>query len=150
MKTKLAVIISLLLTVILLCPVWAEPNEPKQTQEPIVIELPQPRTEGGMPLMQALKQRKTSREFSDEKLPMQVLSNMLWAACGVNRPDGKRTAPTAMNQQQIDVYVSLEEGLYFYDAALNTLKLVLKEDIREATGPQPFVKGAPVNLVFVC
>ena len=113
------------------------------------IELPKPQMEGGKPLMQALKDRKTSREFSSEKLPLQVLSNMLWAANGVNRPDGKRTAPTAMNKQEIDVYVAMAEGLYLYDAKANTLVGVVAEDIRAATGKQPFVKDAPVNLVFV-
>ncbi len=134
----------------LACTVWAEPNEPN-TAQPLLktIELPKPQTEGGMPLMQALKERKTSREYAPDRLSEQVLSNLLWAACGINRPDGKRTAPTAMNLQEIEVYVALEEGLYFYDAAAHSLKMILKEDIREATGPQPFVKDAPVNLVFV-
>jgi nitroreductase len=113
------------------------------------IELPKPQMEGGKPLMAALKDRKTSREFSTEKLPLQVLSNMLWAANGINRPDGKRTAPTAMNKQEIDIYVALEQGLYLYDAKANTLVPVLAEDVRAATGKQPFVKDAPVNLVFV-
>jgi len=117
--------------------------------EPKPIELPKPQMEGGKPLMQALKDRKTLREFSSEKLPMQVLSNMLWAADGINRPDGKRTAPTAMNKQEIDVYIALEQGLYLYDAKANTLVPVLMEDVRAATGKQPFVKDAPVNLVFV-
>jgi nitroreductase len=118
-------------------------------QELKPIELPKPQMEGGKPLMQALKERKTSREFSSEKLPPQVLSNMLWAANGINRPDGKRTAPTARNKQEIDVYVALEQGLYLYDAKANILVPVLAEDVRAATGKQPFVKDAPVNLVFV-
>jgi SagB-type dehydrogenase family enzyme len=113
------------------------------------IELPKPKMEGGKPLMEVLKERKSSREFSDEKLPLQILSNMLWAANGINRPDGKRTAPTAMNKQEIDVYVAMAEGLYLYDAKENKLVAVLAGDIREATGKQPFVKNAPVNLVFV-
>jgi nitroreductase len=114
-----------------------------------IIELPKPQTEGGKPLMQALKERKTSREFSSEKLSMQVLSNMLWAANGINRPDGKRTAPTAMNKQEIDVYVALEDGLYLYDAGLNKLVGIVAGDIRGETGKQPFVKDAPVNLIYV-
>ena len=113
------------------------------------IQLLKPQTDGGMPLMQALKARSSSRSFSDKKLPLQVLSNMLWAAWGINRPDGKRTAPSAMNLQEIDVYVALEEGLYLYDARANILKPVLAEDIRAATGGQPFVKDAPVNLIYV-
>ena len=95
------------------------------------------------------KERKTSREFSSEKLPLQVLSNLLWAADGINRPDGKRTAPTAMNKLEIDVYVAMADGLYLYDPKENKLVAVLAGDIRAATGKQPFVKDAPVNLVFV-
>jgi SagB-type dehydrogenase family enzyme len=117
---------------------------------PKAIGLLKPQMDGGKPLMQALKERKTSREFSSEKLPLQTLSNMLWAANGINRPDSKKhTAPTAMNCQEIDIYVALADGLYLYDANSNTLQPVLAEDIRAATGPQPFVKDAPVNLVFV-
>jgi len=79
-----------------------------------------------------------------------VLSNLLWAAFGINRPDsGKRTAPTAMNMQEIDIYVATADGLYLYNAKENALEPILSEDIRAATGPQPFVKDAPVNLVFV-
>jgi len=113
------------------------------------IELLKPQTDGGKPLMQVLKARKSSREFSNEKLPLQVLSNMLWAAWGINRPDGKRTAPSAMNLQEIDVYVALAEGLYLYDAKENIFKPVLSKDIRAMTGGQPFVKDAPVNLIYV-
>jgi SagB-type dehydrogenase family enzyme len=100
--------------------------------------------------MQALKERQTIRDYAAEKLPPQILSNLLWAAFGINRPEsGKRTAPSAVNWQEIDIYVALEEGLYLYDAKANELKPVLAQDIRGATGPQPFVAGAPVNLVFV-
>jgi SagB-type dehydrogenase family enzyme len=117
---------------------------------PKAIGLLKPQMDGGKPLMQALKERKTSREFSSEKLPLQTLSNMLWAANGINRPDSKKhTAPTAMNCQEIDIYVALADGLYLYDANSNILQPILAEDIRAATGPQPFVKDAPVNLVFV-
>ncbi|MDD4856741.1 MAG: SagB/ThcOx family dehydrogenase [Candidatus Krumholzibacteria bacterium] len=114
------------------------------------VQLPEPQMEGGKTLMQALKARCTTREFSTEALSAQELSNLLWAACGVNRPDkGLRTAPTAMDKQEIDVYVALADGLYLYDAKANALDLVLAQDLREATGKQPFVKDAPVNLVFV-
>jgi SagB-type dehydrogenase family enzyme len=114
------------------------------------IQLPAPQMTGGKPLMEALKARCTQREFSSEALPPQELSNLLWAACGINRPDkGLRTAPTAMNKQEIDVYVALAEGLYLYDAKANALNLVVEQDLREATGKQPFVKDAPVNLVYV-
>ena len=90
------------------------------------------------------------RAFSTDKLPMQVLSNMLWAAFGVNRPEsGKRTAPSAMNWQEIDIYVASADGLYLYDAKAHTLKPVLAQDIRAMTGRQPFVQEAPVNLIYV-
>jgi nitroreductase len=114
------------------------------------IQLPKPQMEGGKPLMQALKERKSSRAFSSEKLPAQVLANMLWAAFGINRPDsGHRTAPSAMNRQEIDIYVATADGLYLYDAKTNALQPVLAEDIRASTGMQPFVTNAPVNLVYV-
>jgi hypothetical protein len=71
-----------------------------------VIKLPAPKTEGGMPLMQALKERHSSREFSSEKLPLTTLSNLLWAAWGINRPDGHHTAPSARNFQEMDVYAA--------------------------------------------
>lgn len=118
-------------------------------QESAAVELPKPRTEGGRPLMQVLKDRKSSRSFGSKPLEMQTLSDLLWAACGVNRPDGKRTAPTAVNWQEIDVYVALQDGLYLFDAKAHALKLVKKEDVRALTGTQGFVRDAPVNLVFV-
>lgn len=119
-------------------------------QELKPIQLPKPQTDGGKPLMQALKDRKSSREFSTEKLPPQVLANLLWAACGVNRPDGHRTAPSAMNWQEIDVYVATADGLFLYDYKGNTLQPVLAQDIRAKTTPnQAFVTNAPVNLVYV-
>src|SRR5512137_8809 len=100
--------------------------------------------------MQALKARQTSREFGTEtKLPMQVLANLLWAADGVSRPDGKRTAPSAVNWQNIDIYLATAEGLYLYDAPRNALKVVLMEDVRAATGQQEFVKSVPLNLIYV-
>ncbi len=114
------------------------------------VQLPKPRMTGGKPLMQVLKERKSSRTFSSRKLSMQVLSNLLWAANGINRPaEGKRTAPSAMNKQPIDVYVSLAEGLYLYDAGSNRLLPVLARDIRALTGAQSYVKDAAVNLVYV-
>ena len=118
-------------------------------ESPSPIHLPKPDTSGGKPLMQVLKERRTSRSFSGEKLPTQILGNLLWAAFGINRPDGHRTAPSAMNWQEIDIYVALEEGLFLYDAPSHTLNRVLGEDIREKTGTQAFVKDAPVNLVYV-
>jgi hypothetical protein len=100
--------------------------------------------------MQLLKDRKSSREFSSQKLPLQLLSNLLWAASGVNRPEsGRRTAPTAANWQKIDIYVATADGLYLYDAKSHLLKPILAEDIRASTGRQPFVKDAALNLIYV-
>ena len=114
------------------------------------IKLPAPRMTGGMPLMQALAARSTSRDFSDKDLPLQVLSNLLWAADGINRPDsGKRTAPSANNVQNIDVYAALKSGLYLYDAKDKVLKAVLAEDVRSATGSQEFVKTVPLDVIYV-
>ncbi len=118
-------------------------------QELKPIKLLEPQTTGGKPLMQALKDRHSSREFSNEKLPPQVLSNLLWAAFGVNRPSGQRTAPSAVNWQDIDIYVAIEAGLYLYDAKANMLNPVLAEDIRGLTGMQPFPKTVPVDLIYV-
>jgi len=114
------------------------------------IPLPAPTMEGGKPLMEALRDRHTSRRFSDRPLHLDVLGNLLWAAFGVNRPDeGKRTAPSAWNQQEIDIYVATAHGLYLYDARAHALDLILDEDIRPMTGTQPFVGTAPINLVYV-
>jgi SagB-type dehydrogenase family enzyme len=119
-------------------------------QEPKEIKLLTPQTEGGRPLMQVLKERQSSREFSAEKLPLQMLSNLLWAADGVNRPDsGKRTAPSAMNWQNIDIYVATADGLYLYNALEHKLTVILSEDVRAATGKQDFVKDVPLNLIYV-
>ncbi len=113
------------------------------------IQLPAPTTEGGMPLMQALKERKSGREFSSKKLPIETLSNLLWAAWGINRPDGHRTAPSARNMQEIDVYVALSEGLFLYESKNHQLKRIIGEDIRAATGNNEYVKDAALNLVYV-
>ena len=118
--------------------------------EPTDIALPLPRTEGGMPLMQALKERQTSRAFSTKPLPDQTLSDLLWAAWGVNRPEsGKRTAPSARNWQEVEVYAVKEQGAYLYDAKANTLRAVAGGDLRKLTGPQAFVGPTPLNLVYV-
>lgn len=114
------------------------------------IELPEPETQGGMPLMEALKQRQSQRSYSSEPLSMQRLSNLLWAANGINRPEsGKTTAPSAQNRQIIDIYVAKADGLYLYNAKENSLEPVSGQDIRAVTGRQSFVKEAPVNLVYV-
>ena len=114
-----------------------------------VVKLPAPKTEGGMPLMKALKERKSGREFSSQKLPLPVLSNLLWAAWGINRPDGHHTAPSARNAQEIDVYVAMSDGLFLYQPKENQLQKISADDIRAATGMNDYVKDAAVNLVYV-
>ncbi len=118
-------------------------------QELKPIALPAPQKTGGMPLMEALNARRTSREFSAKPIPLQTLSNLLWAGFGVNREDGRRTAPSAMNWQEIDIYVFLAEGVYVYQASDNLLKPVAAGDLRALTGTQAFTKTAPLNLVYV-
>jgi len=113
------------------------------------VQLPQPQTEGGRPLMQVLRERKSSREFGPGALSPQTLSNLLWAAFGINRPDGRRTAPSAMNWQEVSIYVATGAGVYIYDAKANALQPVLAGDFRAATGTQSFVKDAAVNLIYV-
>ena len=112
--------------------------------------LPAANTTGGSPLMQALAQRQSQREFDPAPLPLQMLSDLLWAAAGINRPElAGRTAPSAMNAQEVDVYVALPEGLYRYAAPTQTLHLVSATDVRRVTGYQDFVDTAPLDLVLV-
>jgi nitroreductase len=114
------------------------------------VSLPAPQMDGGKPLMQALKLRATARAFAPDPLPPQTLANLLWAAWGINRPqEGKRTAPSARNWQEIDVLVVNATGAYLYDAAGNALKPLVAGDFRALTGTQDFVKDAPVTLVLV-
>lgn len=114
------------------------------------IKLPAPQTTGGKPLMEVLMQRKSTRSFTEQELSMQELSNLLWAGCGISRPEsGKRTAPSAMNWQEVSIYVSLQRGVFLYDEKANALIPVLLEDIRAKTGQQDFVATAPVNLIYV-
>jgi SagB-type dehydrogenase family enzyme len=105
---------------------------------------------GGMPLMQALKARHSTREFASKALPPHMLSNLLWAASGVNRPEtGQRTAPSAHDWREIDVYVTTADGAYRYDPPTHTLIKVVAGDIRPLAGVQDFVATAPLNLVYV-
>lgn len=119
-------------------------------QEVSSVVLPPPQTTGGMPLMQALHERQSRREFAPTPLPAQTLSNLLWAAWGVNRSDsGKRTAPSAMNRQEMDVYVVRADGAFRYEPQAHRLLPVAPGDVRARTGTQSFVRTAPVNLVYV-
>lgn len=112
--------------------------------------LPPPRVGGGLPLMQALQRRRSQRAFASQALPEPVLADLLWAACGVNRPqsDG-RTAPRALALQAIDVYVALPAGLCLYDPAGHRLHLTVPRDLRALTGNQDFPAVAALDLVFV-
>jgi len=119
-------------------------------QDEKIIKMPPPQTEIGKPLMKALQLRHSDREFSSKLISLQELSNLIWAADGINRPEtGKRTAPSAMNKQEVDVYLAMQDGLYIYMPKEHSLKLVLKEDIRALAGKQDFVKDAPLNLIYV-
>jgi SagB-type dehydrogenase family enzyme len=98
--------------------------------------------------MQALSERKSAREFQEKELPDEVLSNLLWAANGFNRED-KRTAPTANNRQELELYLVMKSGIYFYNAREHRLALVKKGDYRKSAGTQTYVANAPVNILFV-
>ncbi len=113
------------------------------------IVLPPPQTTGTVSLLQALRARRSTREFSSRPLPLDVLSTLLWSAFGVNRPDsGGRTAPSAHNWQEIEVFAALPDGAYRYAAREHALHLVAAGDLRAATGLQDFVGTAPLNLVY--
>jgi nitroreductase len=130
---------------------WAAPALFAQELKPI--QLPKPEISAGMPLMQALARRQTTRAFLDKPLPPQTLSNLLWAAFGVNRPrDVKpglgRTAPSAMNKQEVELDVVLAQGVYVYDAEDNLLRPVVAGDLRAKMGAPPAGQAA-VTLVYV-
>jgi len=114
------------------------------------ILLTAPGLKSGKPLMQALSERSSNREYSERELSEEHLSGLLWAACGINRPEsGKRTAPSARNWQDVQVYVFMKQGIYLYDEAGHKLVPVVTGDHRKASGMQDFVEKAPVNLVYV-
>jgi SagB-type dehydrogenase family enzyme len=114
------------------------------------IKLPAPALKNDKLFMQTVKERKSSREFSEKELSLQDLSNLLWCANGVNRPEsGKRTSPSAMNKQDVDIYVVLKEGAYLYEAKTHELFPVVSDDYRKNTGMQPYVATAPLNLIYV-
>ena len=117
-------------------------------QEPRV--LPPPKTEGGKPLMTALRERHSTREYSDRPLPPQILSDLLWAAFGINRPaSGDRTAPYWRHVMVMDIYAVMADGVWLYDPKGHALAPYLDADLRAQTGLQDFVAGAPLNLVYV-
>lgn len=114
------------------------------------LALPPPNRSGGLPLMEALQKRESQREFAPQALPEQMLSDLLWAAAGINRPDlGGRTAPSAMNSQEVQLYVALPQGLFRYEPVAHALHLDAATDVRRVTGYQDFVDTAPLDLVYV-
>ena len=125
----------------------AEPAEPR---EATIMELPPPHLHGGKPLNEALGLRRSIREYAERPLPPQVMSDLLWAAFGINRPDsGGRTAPYWRHVMVIDVYAALPDGVWLYEPERHCLKRYLHDDIRAQTGLQDFVATAPLNLIYV-
>ncbi len=120
---------------------------PVQAQE--TVRLPEPERKGGMPLFEALDNRQSLRSYSSRELSERDLSNILWAAFGMNREDGRRTAPSARNWQQFDIYLIKADGWYLYDPAEHALVKKGNEDFRQYAGSQDFVATAPLNLIFV-
>lgn len=115
-----------------------------------LIVLPKPEITKGKPLMQALSLRQSVRDFSDTEISGQELSNLLWAANGVNRADQNgRTAPSACNLQEVDIYVARADGLFLYVYKEHALQKMLDKDIRKYAGMQRFTKEAPIDLIYV-
>ena len=123
----------------------AAPNDENSRR----VKLPAPREEGGRPLLAALKLRRSTREYSDRPLPLGVLSDLLWAAFGINRPSGDRTAPYWRHVMLMDLYLAKADGVWLYDPKDHALQLYLDDDIRAVTGRQDFVAKAPLNLLYV-
>jgi len=115
-----------------------------------VIDLPEPWKDGGKPLAQAVWARRSVREFADKPVPLDVLSNLLWTACGVNRPaTGDRTMPSWRHAMDAEILVAAADGAWSYDAKAHRLTQVLADDVRAETGVQDFVAAAPIDLVYV-
>ncbi len=118
------------------------------------IELPPPQKELEFPLMRAIEQRRTKRRWDPVELSIQEISNLLWVACGVTvketkRSKSRRTAPSACNTQEIQLYIALSYGLYRYEGNEHRLKEILSDDIRGDIGTQKMMKAAPVGLIYV-
>ncbi len=111
--------------------------------------LPPPRKDVGKPLMQALQARHSTREYAARPLSEQTLSDVLWAAYGINRPSGDRTAPYWRHIMVLDVYAAMADGVWLYEPAQHALRKHLASDLRALTGTQDFVGIAPLNLVYV-
>jgi nitroreductase len=129
--------------------VFAAASDGAAGHAPAALVLPPPRKTGGAPLFDALARRRSTREYSDRPLPIQALSDLLWAAFGVNRPDDGRTAPYARHIIMIDVYVATASGVWRYEPTAHVLLPYMRDDIRAATGEQDFVGRAALELVYV-
>lgn len=115
-----------------------------------LIKLPEPDKTGGKPLMQALNERSSSRDFIEKELTDQQLSNLLWAAFGINREEtNKRTAPSSHNNQDIEIYLTTKNGIFLYKPEEHALEKLSDVDMRSVAGKQNFVKEAAVNLIYV-
>ena len=124
--------------------------EPAVGDADSVTHLPPAKTSGGMPLMQALSARQSQRDFDPKPLTLQTISDLLWAAAGVNRPDvDGRTVPSAMHSLEVEVHVALPQGLFRYDPKAHGLILEVASDVRRVTGYQDFVDNAALDLIFV-
>jgi nitroreductase len=119
------------------------------TSEANIIQMPPARTAGGKPLLEVLKLRRSTREYSTRSLELPILSDLLWSAYGINRPSGDRTAPYWRHIMVIDVFAAMENGTWRYDPKSHSLVLQVQDDLRARTGMQDFVGTAPLNLVYV-
>lgn len=124
-------------------------NSPMELKTFDTIKLLAPDTLGGKPLMKAIVQRKSDREFDSKNLSLKNLSEILWVANGINRANGKRTVPSAMGMYPLQTYAVLANGIYFYNPKKHQLEPVVKGDYRSLAGKQTFVDTAPLNLLFI-
>lgn len=130
--------------VIMAMAIWMQ-SAAAQTLQP----LPSPETTGGMPVLQAMAGRRSTRSFGDKAVDEQTLSNILWAAYGENRADGRRTIPTALNEQDLAVYVAKSDGVWLYDAHKNALQPVAEENILPLFNRQDYMAKVPLVLIYV-
>lgn len=136
------IILSIFITSCIAFSSWAESLKP--------VQLVPPDTNSGVPLMKALNHRMSTKTFTAQTIPLEKLSNLLWAAFGINRPDsGKRTVATAVNCQDIDIYVVLKKGVYVYKAKEHILVPVLDRDVQSLAATQEYAQVAPINLIYV-
>jgi len=137
--------------VVLVCMVFVMtlPVNIASAEDLTTIKLNAPETNRGLTVLQALKERKSIRTFADKQLSLQELSNLLWAAYGITREDGRHTAPSYSNVQEFDVYVVREDGIYVYGPKNQELVPVVAGDYRKFAGLQEYVATAPINLIYV-